>query len=528
MNKPKNNPPTQKEHIVAYLEILDSEEKMKNSQEGNLLLAQLAWIYNDVMKWPNRVKEGGHPDITVKIFSHNVLIAMETGDDDHYLANCYSVAKFCATFQTMALTYGLFLHGAITVGKFVDKYHQELFAYGEALVKACELTISSRLPRIIIDNYIFKNASPEDLLKNETLSEMYFRGEDGRCVLNPFGSFKSFKEQYVQRIPQILNEIREMLLSEYAKTLSDKSISSGKHYFTLNIFNKYCSKYKEYEHLQIPVEIFDRPCVTPNKPRAELKTILDKNPPPNFVHPQQSEYIVAHLDFLGATKKMRVTGESDKFLWQIDTIYSAALEMKKRLAELGLNKIETKIFSDNIIIAKKTNNPQCSISEFIEVQAFCRMFQTYALIFGAIVRGAITQGKFFMDNIFAYGEALCKAYDLESKVAVYPRIIVDPVIFSGTKIDDLNLEGLKRNYDGLYSLDNFDFLEKHFTEKEFPVVFEKTRTTIVSEYKKILKNQKLDLIAKYHWLANQFNEYCHANNHPFLINLDKLTLEEEK
>ena len=30
-------------------------------------------------------------------------------------------------------------------------------------------------------------------------------------------------------------------------------------------------------------------------------------------------------------------------------------------------------------------------------------------------------------------------------------------------------------------------------------------------------------IPQYHWLANQFNEYCHANNHPFLINLDRLT-----
>ena len=118
---PPSNPPTQKEHIVAYLEIMDCEKKMQNPQDSDLLLAQLARIYNDVVQWPDRVKAAGHPAITVKIFSHNVLIAMETGDDNHYPANCYSVAKFCIGFQTMALTYGLFLHGAMTLGKFVNK-----------------------------------------------------------------------------------------------------------------------------------------------------------------------------------------------------------------------------------------------------------------------------------------------------------------------------------------------------------------------------------------------------------------------
>ena len=49
MNKPKNNHPTQKDHIIAYLEILDCEKKMQTHQESDLLLAQLAYIYNDVI-----------------------------------------------------------------------------------------------------------------------------------------------------------------------------------------------------------------------------------------------------------------------------------------------------------------------------------------------------------------------------------------------------------------------------------------------------------------------------------------------
>ena len=46
MNKLKNNPPTPKEHIVAYLEIMDCENKMQNPQDSDLLLAQLISLTN--------------------------------------------------------------------------------------------------------------------------------------------------------------------------------------------------------------------------------------------------------------------------------------------------------------------------------------------------------------------------------------------------------------------------------------------------------------------------------------------------
>ena len=76
-NKPtptQSNPPTQKEHIVAYLEIMDCENKMQNPQDSDLLLAQLAWIYNDVMKWPDKVNIAG--SLSVKPFT--VLSKSET------------------------------------------------------------------------------------------------------------------------------------------------------------------------------------------------------------------------------------------------------------------------------------------------------------------------------------------------------------------------------------------------------------------------------------------------------------------
>ena len=519
----QSNPPTQKEHIVAYLEIMDCEKKMQNPQDSDVLLAQLAYIYNDMEKWPDRVKAGGHPDIEVKIFSNNVVIAMEIGDDDHYPANCYSVAKFCIGFQTMALTYGLFLHGAITVGKFVDKEHQSLFAYGEALVKAYSLTAeNAALPCVVIDNCIFRNASQEELLKNETLAEMYLQDEDGKHFLNPFRIFKSFKTQYKNFITRIIKEIREMLLSEYAKTLIDKSISSEKHYFVLNQFNKYCSNHKEYGHLQIPIEIFDTPWVMPNKPRAELKTILDKNPPEIFTPPRQNEYIVAHIDFLGAAQKMTSPEDSDDFLGKIYEIYTKGLELLNKAEKNGLPPLDIKIFSDNIVIALRTDYNIDKWSNYSLLARACIMFQILALSRNLVFRGAITIGNFYIDDTFVFGEAIARANKLE-EAAKFPRVIVD----AEDAINILKVAGkfkglLKQDKDYRYFVSPFSINNDEFSEDDIISYLKNARKFICAEYS---ESENQGVKEKYHWLANQFNEYCHANNHPFLINLDKLTLE---
>lgn len=41
-----------------------------------------------------------------------------------------------------------------------------------------------------------------------------------------------------------------------------------------------------------------------------------------------------------------------------------------------------------------------------------------------MLRGAITVGESFLDDVFVFGKALSDAYFLESTVALYPRIII--------------------------------------------------------------------------------------------------------
>ena len=92
-----------------------------------------------------------------------------------------------------------------------------------------------------------------------------------------------------------------------------------------------------------------------------------------------------------------------------------------------------------------------------------RFIHDRAIENGFIIRGGLTLGDIYYpdknDGIFL-GKAYLRAYELERKIAIYPRIIIDENViseireldakpFGEGKIDDY----IKKDYDGLYILD---------------------------------------------------------------------------
>ena len=154
-------------------------------------------------------------------------------------------------------------------------------------------------------------------------------------------------------------------------------------------------------------------------------------------------YLVAYLDFLGASERMKK--DNGELLNEIADLYSDTKEMLAR-SDTVFSNLKIKTFSDNIIVAQKVDTT-LPFNSFYEENLFGILsFVAYLQILspvspGLLIRGGLTLGEFYFDEQFVWGPALLRAHDLESKVAVYPRIVIDsPVLEHISKTGDLQLQ----------------------------------------------------------------------------------------
>lgn len=117
--------------------------------------------------------------------------------------------------------------------------------------------------------------------------------------------------------------------------------------------------------------------------------------------------------------------------------------------------ITFKIFSDNIIIAKRLSSEVMQRRRDIRSLLMCAgHFQEQAASdsVGWLLRGGISVGQLFIDDVMVWGEALLKAYYLEDNIANYPRIIIDKKVV-GEIAQDSQLSGyVRKDFDNLYFL----------------------------------------------------------------------------
>ena len=133
-------------------------------------------------------------------------------------------------------------------------------------------------------------------------------------------------------------------------------------------------------------------------------------------------HCVAYLDVLGAKKFM--AENSDKFLNDLNSIYFDAVNDVIATGIVTGETVEVKIFSDNILLAIKTgDDPEEAKEKITKVLNVTANIYNNALWHGYLMRGAITVGDFFQNNVFVYGKALVDAVYMEENIAVYPRIM---------------------------------------------------------------------------------------------------------
>ena len=217
---------------------------------------------------------------------------------------------------------------------------------------------------------------------------------------------------------------------------------------------------------------------------------------PNKLIP--SNYFVAYLDILGASKYMQ--DNSEQFLNDLNVIYENAMNDVIFTNVLSKKDIAIKIFSDNILIAVKTTKQDTDRqSKLVKIINLVGNLYCNALRLGYLVRGSITEGKFYRNKTFVYGKALVEAVKLEEKIAIYPRVIIQDNLVS------LIPQYIAQDSDRKYYLNCFIFT-KTFDNTTF-------KLRILNQLTKCSNNE--EITQKIMWLVTYFNNFqqsLYSNN----------------
>lgn len=169
-------------YIIAYLDILGAKQMIYNDDNFDFL-NHLNMFMEDAIE-----ESGGgifkhKEEIYIKIFSDNILLAIELNKNDEQRDN-----KIAALFNTVAniyneiLRYGYLMRGAIVEGEF---FHNNKIVYGKALVEAVYLEENvANVPRILVKTKVSEPHSFYYLMKDE----------DDELFLNIFHLCESFDD----------------------------------------------------------------------------------------------------------------------------------------------------------------------------------------------------------------------------------------------------------------------------------------------------------------------------------------------
>ncbi len=132
--------------------------------------------------------------------------------------------------------------------------------------------------------------------------------------------------------------------------------------------------------------------------------------------------------------------------------------------------------------------------------------------FGLFARGGLAIGDVFFGEGFAFGPGLVKAYELESKVARHPRVVVDEQVVDSVRHHGRYYGGLSRSpYEDELLWDSDDRFFVNYldviNDLEMAGGAEILRHKTVVE-RGLVKYREAPWIEKYHWLADYHNYWC--------------------
>lgn len=221
--------------------------------------------------------------------------------------------------------------------------------------------------------------------------------------------------------------------------------------------------------------------------------------------------VIAFLDIMGFKSIINKTTNNSSFceLLISNLIELKGMENKKSL--MGTGRIEegknVTVFSDSIVISY-----DLSLHNAIDKIIFDIIIMQIDLIaMGLLLRGGVTIGDVFHEGGVVLGPAMNRAYEIESKLSIYPRIMVDPILVKyaceNTDSNDIGRRAENNILRFLAPCEN-SYYFTDFLSMDTELGYEYGR--FLRDVKKLIddgvNSENLSVRSKYLWLKNYYDE----------------------
>ncbi len=223
-----------------------------------------------------------------------------------------------------------------------------------------------------------------------------------------------------------------------------------------------------------------------------------------------SEYVVAFIDILGATNA--IMKQTDASLDVIHKIYENAIKTFSKFQMVDFKRPQVKIFSDNIVVAIPYDKDHRKNDALFAVAVMSSSLQANFLAHGWLTRGGISAGHFFVDDVMVWGSALVRAYKLESEVAYFPRVVIDPALAHECELDLMIQYAAKINsYGCIFGKDNDGMIRLEIMPDMWPntilAIFKEFESGILE--KQLKENHgNTKVCQKWLWMDHYVKERC--------------------
>jgi hypothetical protein len=179
-----------------------------------------------------------------------------------------------------------------------------------------------------------------------------------------------------------------------------------------------------------------------------------------------NEHLIIYMDLLGARDAIHTWDNTkrDNFIQLLHNLahLRSEFDVSETPADEGVTQVRVTpavtTFSDHIVISYPMERVQhlaggqglfmtLHMAEFLVARV-----AVAATGLGLLVRGGATVGRLYHSGGVVLGEALVEAYELESRVSVYPRIAVSRKLYSQIP---MNHPSLVEDHDGIRHLSDF-------------------------------------------------------------------------